>query len=53
MSFEDKEFSIKLPDTETGGVTMAMVGRNLVKVPSLSSASTTIQSPEPTRALVP
>jgi len=26
MSFEDKEFSIKLPDTETGGITMAMVG---------------------------
>lgn len=26
MSFEDKEFSIKLPDTETGGITMAMIG---------------------------
>jgi hypothetical protein len=26
MSFEDKDFHIKLPDTETGGVTMAMIG---------------------------
>lgn len=26
MSFVDKEFNIKLPDTETGGVTMAVIG---------------------------
>ena len=34
-------------------VTMAMSAGSLTKVPSLSSASTTIQSPSPMRALVP
>jgi hypothetical protein len=26
MPFEDKQFSLKLPDTETGGITIAMIG---------------------------
>ena len=26
MPFEDKEFSLRLPDTESGGITIAMVG---------------------------
>ena len=34
-------------------VTTAMVAGSLTKLPSLSSASTTIQSPAPSRALVP
>ena len=34
-------------------VTTVMIAGSLMKVPSLSSASTTIQSPAPSRALVP
>ena len=34
-------------------VTTATVAGSLTKLPSLSSASTTIQSPSPSRALVP